>query len=211
MKQSPALPIVLLAAALLAGCVSVDVGGGSTRQVRFVLEDARPDMTRRDTPAAQSLVLQGFPGNPLASSLSMAYATAPGQREVYQLSTWVQRPTQALLGLLRQRLERRGALATVSILGEGVGGDLLLGIAVEDIYHDAAEKPGVARLTVRADLINRQSRTLLARRTFAATARLAAANPAAFTRAMGEATATLFDELVPWLEASAGTGAQATE
>lgn len=191
---------LLLVPVLLGACVSVDLGGGEDRPLSYVLSDARPVMdTQRDS-LPVTVIIQGLSGDPLANSSSIAYALAPGQREVYLLSRWTERPAIAIPRLLMQRLTNRGGFQAVAVLGEGIGGELGLGVAIESIYHDARSSPGTAIIVLRADLIDRSTRELLSRRQFNAEVNLSAIGPASLVDAMGEAVAQVFDALVPWLE-----------
>ncbi len=189
-----------LFAALLAGCVSVQLGGEGARHVNLVLADARPAMARRDAPAARALLIQAVPADPLANTRSIAYARSPGVREFYQLASWTEPPLHAIARLLQQRLEARATADAVGLLGQPLAADWLLAIGVEAIYHDVVVEPGTARLALRAELIDRRARTLAARRTFAATVPVERADSAAAAVALGRAVADIFDALVPWLE-----------
>jgi len=183
--------------------MSLELGGSEDRLLSYVLADARPAMPARDEALTTSVIVQSQGGDPMANSLSIAYSRAPNQRELYQLSRWTERPVSALPRLLVQRLSTRGSFQSVAALGEGVGGDLGVGIVIESIYHDATASPGKVKLSVRADLIKRSTRELLAREIFNAEANLAEIGPANVVEAMGVAVADVFDALVPWLEMEA--------
>jgi len=195
-----AVAVAFLAAAALAGCVSVQLGGDGARHVDLVLADARPAMPRRDAPAVRTLLIQAVPADPLANTRSIAYARSPGAREFYQLASWTEPPRQAIARLLQQRLETRGTAEAVGLLGQPIAGDWLLAVGVEAVYHDVATEPGTARLALRAELIDRRARSLAARRTFEATVPVERADSAAAAVALGRAAADIFDALVPWLE-----------
>lgn len=194
---------LLLLLTLLGGCFSVDLGGGEDRLLSYVLADARPVMVPRAEVIPITLIVQGLSGDPMGNSSSIAYSLAPGQRELYQLSRWTERPIIALPRLLMQRLVTRNSFQGVAILGEGVGGELGLGIAIESIYYDASSSPGTVQLNVRADLIERNTRELVARRNFNAGADLSVVGPAAVVDAMSVAVADVFDALIIWLESEA--------
>lgn len=203
MRRLTANLAILALALCLGACVSVELGGGQDRRVGYLLADAQTDMPSRSTPLPTTLVLQILSGDPLANSQAMAFATAPGQREQYQLAYWVQRPVQALPRLLLNRLQTRGAFEGVALLGDGITGTLALGIGIDTLYHDATTAPGAVELGLRADLVDRQTRRLLARRNFKASTPLTQAGPDYVAVATGEAVAMVFDALVPWLEAEA--------
>jgi ABC-type uncharacterized transport system auxiliary subunit len=178
----------------------VQVGGEGTRHVNLVLADARPTMAQRSEPAARALLIQAVPADPLATTRSIVYARLPGTREFYQLASWTEPPLQAVTRLLLRRLEARGTFATVASLGQPIDADWLLTIGVEAVYHDVAAEPGASRLAVRAELIDRRTRTLAARRLFDAVAPAEQATSTAAAAAMSRAVADVFDALVPWLE-----------
>ena len=205
MNKTSGFALLLLTAItlLLGACVSVELGGSEDRQRSYVLADASPDMSIANNVLPVTLVLQSLTGDPLANSLSMAYSLAPGQRELYLLSRWNERPAVTISRQLLQRLDRRASFKAVVELGEGVGGELGLGLGIETIYYDASASPGNVQLSIRADLILRGSRELLARNTFTITEPLEQAGPDEVALAMGRAMARLFDELVPWTESNA--------
>ncbi|HWS76237.1 MAG TPA: hypothetical protein VN324_13955, partial [Quisquiliibacterium sp.] len=80
----------------------------------------------------------------------------------------------------------------------------LLRVGLEELVHDAAVEPGVARLALDAELIDWRTRSRLARRRFAQRAPLDAANAAAAAAAFSRALGAALDELAPWVEAAAG-------
>jgi ABC-type uncharacterized transport system auxiliary subunit len=195
-----AAAVALIAAAALAGCVSVQLGAEGVRHVDLVLADARPSMPRRDAPAVRTLLIQAVPADPFANTRAIAYARSPGVREFYQLASWAEPPRQAIARLLQQRLEARGTAEAVGLLGAPIAGDWLLAVGVEAVYHDVATEPGTARLALRAELIDRRARALAARRSFEAAVAVERADSAATAVALGRAAADIFDALVPWLE-----------
>lgn len=187
-------------ALLLAGCVTVDIGGESPAYVQYVLGDAGPMPARRAAPVADSLLIQTDLGDPLADTQSIAYARRKGERALYQLATWTERPARRIPQLLQRRLEARGSFRGVAALGQPLHSDWLLAVAVDDIHHDIVTEPGSARLAVRASLFDRRGRALVAQHEFSADVPVAAANSAAAAAAMSQAVARVLDALVPWLE-----------
>jgi ABC-type uncharacterized transport system auxiliary subunit len=187
-------------ALLLAGCVTVDIGGESTAQTQYVLGDAGAAPAPRAAPVAESLLIQSAAGDPLADTLSIAYARRNGERALYQLATWTDRPARRIPQLLQRRLEARGSFRAVAFLGQPLHADWLVAIAIDDIHHEVVAEPGTARLLVRAALFDRHRRTQVAQRAFATDVPVAEATSAAAARAMSLAVAQVLDALVPWLE-----------
>lgn len=198
-----------LGAFSLAACVSVDLPGSDVVNRQYVLTDvgtansgaAKSGAERAGAAAkADALLLQADVGDPIADSLSIAYARRAGERATYQLATWTDRPSRRVTQLLQRRLAARGSFGAVALLGQPVTADWLLAIAIDDIHHDVANEPGRARLAVRATLFDRRDRRQLAQRSFAQDVPTVQANSAAAAEAMNQALANVFDALVPWLE-----------
>lgn len=191
-----------LTPALLAGCISVGIGNGESNvQAQYRLEDLAPPPPPANRTAPRSLVVAAMPSNGIGDSFSMAFSTAPQQRALYQYASWTDRPSNRIVQLLARRLEARGAFASVAELGRGVGGDLTLNIMVDELVHDTAGARG--RLQLNAELVDRATRTLVARRRFEASAPVTQENARGAVEALSRALTTVLDELVPWLEAAA--------
>lgn len=193
-------------AALLAGCVSVGIGNSDAPAMAYyVLQDARAAAAAAPAPDAGrtvQLAIQSVGGDPLTDSTAMVYSRRPGERALYQLAAWSERPPRRIVQLVQQRLEAGGRLAAVTQLGQPVQSDWLLSLATEQLFHDASTSPGSAVLALRAELIDRRSRSRLAWRRFAAAPPLAASGPADAAAAFAQATADVLDQLVPWVEST---------
>ncbi len=189
-------------ALLLAGCVSVDVGNsdGNVR-AQFRLEDLAPPPAPAGKTVARSLVVVSMPSLGIGDTFAMAYSRAPKQRALYQNASWADRPSNRVVQLLVRRVDARAAFASVVELGSGVGGDLALNVTVDELLHDAAAARG--RLELTAELVDRATRTLVARRRFSAAAPVAQESARGAVEALSQALTSVLDELVPWLEASA--------
>jgi ABC-type uncharacterized transport system auxiliary subunit len=190
------------AAALLAGCVTVDVGnsdGGVPAQFRLYDLAAAPARAPRTVP--RSLLVAAVPSIGIGDSFSMAYSRAPHERALYQYASWAERPSNRVAQLLVRRLDARGDFASVAELGSGVNGDLVLNIAVDELVHDTASGQGRFQLT--AVLVDRSARVLVARRTFESAVPVPQANARGAVEALSRAVTNVLDELVPWLDAVA--------
>jgi ABC-type uncharacterized transport system auxiliary subunit len=188
--------------ALLAGCISVGIGNGEgSVQAQYRLEDLAPPPAPAKRTVPRSLVVAAMPSIGIGDSFSMAFSRAPQQRALYQYASWADRPSNRIVQLLTRRIEARGAFTSVAELGRGVGGDLTLNITVEELVHDTAGARGQLHLT--AELVDRATRTLVARRHFEAQAPAAQENARGAVEALSRALTTVLDELIPWLEAAA--------
>jgi len=194
--------IVGCSALLLAGCISVEVGNsdGNVR-AQYRLADLAPPPSPAGKTVARSLVVVSMPSLGIGDTFSMAYSRAPQQRALYQNASWADRPSNRVVQLLVQRIDARAAFTSVAELGSGVGGDLALNLTVDELVHDTGAAS--ARLELTAELVDRTTRTLVARRRFSAAAPVAQENARGAVDALSQALTSVLDELVPWLEASA--------
>lgn len=190
------------AALLLAGCISVDVGTGEGGvQAQYRLEDLASPSGRADQPIARALVVVARPSLGIGDTFALAYSRAAQERSFYQFASWADRPSNRVVQLLVRRLEQRGAFSTVTELGSGIGGTLVLNVTVDELVHDTAAARG--RIELTAELVDRASRALVARRRFAAEAPVARENARGAVEALSRALTDALDRLVPWLEAAA--------
>lgn len=189
-------------AALAAACISVDVGvGGDGKvQTQYLLADLAPKQDRRADPIARRLLVTAVP-SAIGETYSIAYSRAAQQRAFYQFASWTDRPSTRIVRLLVDRIEARGMFSSVALLGNSIGGDLLLNVAVVDVIHDLST--GTGRIEIQAELIERRGRRLVARQRFSASAPVPQENAPAAVDAFSRAVTSIFDELVPWLERSA--------
>lgn len=189
----------LAAALALAGCLSPSNLPGHDY---FVLQDHGAA-----TPAARklphALLVSPTAASAFYDTQSLVYSRAAGQRAYYQFASWADRPGRRFAELAQTRIEGRGSFEQVAAITAGASGDLLLNTTIEEIYHDDVVPPGRARIAVTAELVDRATRSVLARRTFAADAPVEHENAAAAVAAFDQAVTRMLDELVPWLEAVA--------
>lgn len=189
-----------LAALILAGCVSVDIGRDSPAQTLHLLHDSAAAPARRAAPLVPALLIQPLPATPMADTLSIAYSRAPNEFAFYQFATWAERPVRQLPRLLQQRLEARGVAGATGLLGEPLRADWLLTVAIDRLHHDVATPPGQARVALTVELVDRRQRVRLARRQFSADLPTQRADSAAAAAALSRAMTQVFDAVVPWAE-----------
>lgn len=133
----------------------------------------------------------------------MVYSPAPGARAYYQFNNWTEPPSRRIGALLLSRLETSGSFRTVAGATSGVRGAFLLSTHVAEIYHDATGRPGIARVTLVAELMDDERRELLARRTFSRSAPATSYDGAGAARGFGQAVRELLDEVVAWVDEAA--------
>lgn len=199
-----AVAAVGAAVTMLAGCMSVSVGNADAPGVTyFALADARPSAAAvAPPPGAPRLSIQASGADPLADSVSMAFSRRSGERQLYQFASWSERPSRSLAVLAQDRLLAGGRFASVTQIGQPVASDWLLTLRLEQMLHDVAPTPGLARVAVRAELVDRRERVVIGQRLFAAAAPVAEPAAAPAAAAFGVATADLLDQLTPWVEST---------
>ena len=195
----------LTLAGLLAGC-----GGLSAPPAHryFVLESAptrlAPGALQRDA----MLLVAPTTASSFYDTQEIIYSRRSGERAYYQLSSWTEPPNRGLATLLAARLALGGAFRGAVETASSVRGSLLLRTHLVEIYHDAVEAPGVARVTLTAELSDPAGRSLLAQRSFSASAPVATYDAAGAVQGFGQAFGQLLDEVAVWA-AQAAVGARA--
>lgn len=135
----------------------------------------------------------------------IAYSRSPGSRGYYQLNRWTERPSRRLHALLLERLRQSGVFeAVVGPAAGGPRGDLVLDTRLEELYHDAASRPGAVRVTLSATLADPANRELLAQRSFTRSAPAASYDAAGAVTGFHQAVGALLDDVAAWLDAEIG-------
>ena len=140
--------------ACTVACINVGLGGEGSPQAQYRLDDLSPKVQPRSTPIDRRLLLSTTPFESIGDTHSMAYSRAGQQREFYQFASWTDRPSTRIVQLLSERIEARGMFESVSRLGGGIGGGLILNVGVNEFVHDVGT--GTARVEVTAELIERR-------------------------------------------------------
>ena len=187
---------------LLAACI----GSRSHEVLRYhVLEPPTATSTSSEASAPRDATLLVAPTTAASfyDAQEIAYSPAAGARAYYQFNNWTESPSQRINTLLLDRLERSGSFRTVADATSGVRGALLLSTHVAELYHDATAEPGVARVTIIAELMDSARRELVGRRTFSRSAPAASYDAAGAARGFGEAVGEALDDVVAWVDEAA--------
>jgi len=156
---------------------------------RYFLLDA--GLAQQATPRAGAPVaVAATTASGFYDTQEIAYSRAPGTRAYYQFNRWTDRPQRAIHAQLASRLEAGGA--------KGV---LRLNTHLEEIYHDASQEPGTARITIAAELVDGASRAVLARRTFTRSAPAASYDAPGAVSGFNQALAALLGDIEGWVDA----------
>jgi ABC-type uncharacterized transport system auxiliary subunit len=176
---------------LLATCVAACAAPGPREPDRYFLlaAAAAPDGRPRQGPpiAVAPTSASGF-----YDTQEIAYSRAPGTRAYYRFNFWTERPQRSVQAQLAARLESPGTKPA-----------LRLRTHLDEIYHDAAEPPGVARIAITADVLDPATGAVLARRTFTRSAPAASYDAPGAVRGFNEALAALIRDIEGWVDAEA--------
>lgn len=188
MKQA----IAVLTAGLIAGCAS---SGAREADRYFILEAA----SGRGVPphSTASVLVAPTSASDFYDTQDIVYSRAPGTRAYYQFNHWTERPQRAIHAQLLSRLESGGARSGP-----------VLNTHVDEIYHDATERPGTARITLTAQLVDPDTKAVLARRSFSRSATAASYDAPGAVRGFDQALGALLDDLVGWVDAELPTEAK---
>ena len=187
-------------ACVLAGCVS---SGPREAQRYYVLEDSGASSPKAEAARSASLLLAPPAVSSFYDTQGIAYSGRSGMRAYYQYHSWTEAPGRRIDALLAAGLERSGAFRTVASVTSAVRGDLVLSTYLAEFYHDAAVAPGSGRVSLTAELTDPARRTLVARRSFTASASAPSYDAPGAVQALNQALATLLDELVAWVDETA--------
>jgi len=186
-------------ASVLAACGLPSVGPREPQRF-YVLENTSAKALEAKPARAVTLLLAPTTASSFYDTQSIAYSRAPGMRAYYQYHSWTELPGRRIGELLASRLERSGGFRTVASATSGVRGELLLSTHLIELYHDAGSAPGVARVSLSAELTDPARRALVARKSFSASAAAASYDAPGAVKAFHEALGALLDELDAWID-----------
>ncbi len=172
---------ILFAAALLAACAPQ----GPREPERYFLLAAPPGAT-----ADIAVELPPTSVSSFYDTQEIVYSRAPGTRGYYQFNRWTERPQRAIHGQLESRFADANAPRR-----------FILTTHLDELYHDAAQRPGTARIRLTAQLADTATRSVIARRVFTAEAPAASYDAPGAVHGFDRALGTLLDEIVGWVSA----------
>ena len=173
-------------AVVLALSLSACAGLGTTQADRYYVLDPGP--------------LGAVPGAPrvrVAPTTAAAFYDTPdivfsrtvGTRGYYQFNHLTERPQRTVHELLAARLSA------------GAGARYMLVTHLDEIYHDAVQPPGIARVAMRAELVEVSTRRIAAARTFTASAPAPTFDAAGAVQGFDAAVRIIVADVVVWLAA----------
>ncbi|MBL0141704.1 MAG: membrane integrity-associated transporter subunit PqiC [Betaproteobacteria bacterium] len=176
---------------LLAACVVACSVPGPREPDRYFVLDA--GMAADAKPRSRvALDVAPTTASSFYDTQDMVYSRAPGVRAYFQFNRWTERPQRSIHAQLASRFE-----------GGAAKSGLRLNTHLDEIYHDVSEQPGMARITVAAELVDTANRTVLARRTFTRAAPAASYDAPGAVRGFNQSLAALIGDIEAWVDAEA--------
>jgi cholesterol transport system auxiliary component len=198
--MSARLPVVLLLLVALAGCSML---AGRPRPVShhvLLIPPGAAFTSSRDIGRnADVILLRDTEAPGVFQSVRLVYSRTPGALSYYQYARWAETPARSLNGLMRQRLNASGLFGAVVPLGAGVQAEYQLNTRLQDFFHDVSLTPGVARVTLEAELVSRRDARLIARQVFRGEAPVVSDDATGAASGLGQASGRALDDLVAWL------------
>lgn len=196
---------LFLMAAVLSGCLNLGLDGESDARstVFYVLEDAGR-ATAAANPSPRTLLMMDTAAGAFYDTDGMAFSSQPGTRNYYKYARWSERAGKRFTDLLLLRLERERIFSSVAQSGGNIRGDWLLMTEIQDFYHAAEKQPGMVKMALRAEVIDLDSRKLVARKVFTQSVPVTSFNAAGAHQAFNEASTRSLNELADWLKELAG-------
>ena len=185
----------------VSGCVNLGLGGDkdSLPIIYYVMEDAGRSIPD-SAPASLTLLMADTEAGAFYDTDDVAFSDKSGTRGYYLFARWTERPGKRFADLLLGRLERDKVFAAVAQSGSNTRGDWLLTTEILELYHDAVKQPGMVRMELRAEVVDLESRSLLARKTFIQSAPASSYDAAGAHKAFNEAVTRTLDEMSDWLK-----------
>lgn len=178
--------LAIIAAALTTSCTSL--APGPHEADRYFILEAPASQTSHSTSA---LTILPTSAASFYDTQDIVYSRAAGTRAYYQYSHWTDRPQRAIHAQLVSRLGAAGS-----------PGRFALATHLDEIYHDAAQSPGAARLTITAQLIDPADRRVLARRSFSSTVPVTSYDADGAVAGLRQALGAVLKELETWVTAN---------
>jgi len=105
------------------------------------------------------------------------YVREPHQLEYFAHSEWVDTPARMIAPSIVAALENTGAFQAVVLTPSAAAGDLRLDVEIIRLQHEFGSSPSQVRFTLRAYLVDNETRRVLAWREFDETMAAAQASP----------------------------------
>lgn len=197
--------LILFASTLLAACTAFQAPKDETPVV-WELDPVALAVEAVGTPVAATLLVARPTAVGALATTEMAYRQQRFERRYYARNHWADEPARMMHPHLVTAVEQAGLFETVLSMAASAPADYRLETELLELEHDFRERAGgVARIDLRARLIDLRTGTVIATRRFQSDADSTEATPPAAVAATNRALDHLLNDLIRWLS---GVGPQ---
>lgn len=196
----PRLAVAGLLLTLLGACGILDATK-DTQPAFYSLYGARPGAPSAfPAPAPWSITTPTLVVNPPHAAAGfdshrIIYVREPYQLEYFAHSEWVDTPARMIAPSIVAALENTGAFRAVVLTPSAAAGDLRLDVEIVRLQHEFGSSPSRARFTLRAYLVDNDTRQVLAWREFDDAVTAAQADPYGGVMAANRAVQNVMERL----------------
>lgn len=196
------VPLVLVIAGgglvlTLGGCLVPQTASEPARTYRLTLDHNRAvRVPAVDAPILLVATPQAEPGY---DTTKMVYVKRPHEVEYYAVNQWAEQPTRMFGSLLIQSLQATGSWRAVVPWPSAIHGDLRLDSYGFAIQQEFTQDPSVARVRVRAQLVDIKESKILGTRSFERVEPTPTQDAYGGVVAANRAVAALLDDVASWL------------
>lgn len=180
-----------------SGCVSI--GNETPAHVSYELRDLGDPQPLQRAPLDRVALVSWSAASAFYDTASIVYSRSPGALSYYQLASWTERPAEQVGRLFARRLAGTGAFRDVAPLSGAVRGSWLIELQLDEMLHDDAVPPGVARISMRVRIVDRRARRTIGTRIFREEQPLETESAEGAARAFEVAVKRLLDASVGWV------------
>lgn len=194
--------VILIAMALVAlGACGISGAHRSAPKQLYVLQGMGTPTAKATTSSKPCFTLRiNTPASaPGLNTARMAYSEEANRLDHFAYSEWVAPPARMIASAMEARLAASGHFNTVITGSPDVRADLRLDSEVSVLQQDFFSGTSSVRLTVRINLVDPSSRSLMGSKTFSYDEPAAGQNAEAGVAAANRATAQFLDDLVVFL------------
>lgn len=197
--------LVWLAPFAVAGCVNI--GRETPAHQSYELQDLGRAKPVQRAPLDRVVLVGWSAASAFYDVTSIVYSRTPGALAYYQFAGWSERPAERIGRLFARRLADAGAFRDVATVSDAMPGDWLVELQLDEMLHDDAAPPGVARISVFARIVDRSGRRTIDTRRFREEEPLGVESAAGAVKAFDAAVTRLLDTSVGWvIERALGAG-----
>ena len=209
------LAVTSLLLALLGACGILEASK-ETQPAFYSLAGARPETpVAPPAPAPGSLAPTLIVNPPRAAagfdSQRIIYIREPHQLEYFAHSEWIDTPARMITPSIVAALENTGAFRAVVRTPSAAAGDLRLDVEIVRLQHEFVASPSRVRFTLRAYLVDNDTRQVLAWREFDDAVAAPRADPYGGVMAANRAVQNVMQRLAGFCAETASSWAAAAD